>query len=233
MTPDPTPEPTPDTPQTVARPHLQIFPLGDFQTNCLIVTQGQPLPGKPCLIVDCGYEPAPLIDAVESQQLKPALIVLTHAHADHIAGLTELHSRLGPVPIVMHQAEENWLNDPMLNLSAALGRNVTAPAPERFIGEGDTVALEDLIFDIHHTPGHSPGSITLHHGPSKTAIVGDTLFMGSIGRTDFPGSSFETLADSIRTRLYTLDPETACHPGHGPSTTVGREMQTNPYVRPE
>lgn len=216
--------------ETKAIPVIQIFALGGFQTNCMIVTDGDPEPGKHCLIVDCGYEPDEMLTAVESRQLKPERVVLTHAHADHIAGLIELHRRLGPVPIVMHRAEADWLNDPMLNLSAALGLSVTAPQPSGFIAEGDTVGIGGVIFEIRETPGHSPGGISLIHAPSRTAIVGDSLFNGSIGRTDFPGSSFETLADSIRAKLYTLDPETRVYPGHGPTTTIGREMKTNPFV---
>ncbi len=214
-------------------PHIQVFSLGGFQTNCMIVTQGEPEPGKPCLIVDCGYEPEELIEAVESQGLKPEKIVLTHAHADHIAGLLELHRRLSPIPIFMHRSEESWLNDPMLNLSAALGLSITAPSPSGFLQQDDTVDIEQITFEIRETPGHSPGSISLIHAPSNTAIVGDSLFNGSIGRTDFPGSSFETLADSIRKQLYTLDPSTRVYPGHGPSTTIGHEMKTNPFVPAE
>ena len=171
-----------------------------------------------------------MLDAIEEQGLVPVKIVLTHAHADHIAGLLEARSRFPDAPIVMHQAEESWMNDPMLNLSAALGLSITAPAPESFIDEGDTITLENLEFRIVHTPGHSPGSISLIHEPSKLAFVGDTLFAGSIGRTDFPGSSFETLESSIKTKLYVLDPETVCFPGHGPATTIGQEINSNPFV---
>ncbi len=217
--------------QSAASPRLQVFPLGDFQTNCYILTEAGPEMDAPCLIVDCGYEPAALLDAVVEQGLKPEMIVLTHAHADHIAGLNELYARLGSVPIWMHRTEQDWLSDPMLNLSAALGRGVTAPAPAGFLGEGDTLTLGPLELRVLHIPGHSPGGITLVHDASKTAFVGDTLFAGSIGRTDFPGSSFDTLSRSIREKLYTLDPEMVCHPGHGPATTIGREMKHNPFVK--
>ncbi len=213
-----------------AKPCIQVFALGDFQTNCMILTQGEPEKGKSCWIIDCGYQPGPMLDAIEEQGLVPEKIILTHAHADHIAGLIEARSRFADVPILMHRAEESWMNDPMLNLSAAIGLSVTAPAPASFLDEGDTVSLGDLVFRVAHTPGHSPGSISLIHEPSKVALVGDTLFAGSIGRTDFPGSSFETLEASIKEKLYVLDPETVCFPGHGPATSIGREMSTNPFV---
>ncbi|MEX0876140.1 MAG: MBL fold metallo-hydrolase [Phycisphaerales bacterium] len=217
--------------ESVASPHLQIFALGDFQTNCMIVTRGQPRSGQPCMVVDCGYEPQPLLDAIEEQGLKPQRVVLTHAHADHIAGLNDLYARFGEVPIWIHKSEEQWLQEPMLNLSAALGLSITAPTPAGFLADGDSVEFESIEFSVLHTPGHSPGGITLVHAPSKTALVGDTLFAGSIGRTDFPGSSFKTLAASIKNKLYTLDPETVCYPGHGPATTIGREIKSNPFVK--
>lgn len=220
---------TPANPDT--NPHIQVFALGDFQTNCMILTQGKPEKGKECWIIDCGYEPEPMLDAIESQGLVPIKIILTHAHADHIAGLTQARSQFPDTPILMHKAEEDWLNEPMLNLSAAIGLAITAPSAESFLDDGDTVSLGTLEFEVLHTPGHSPGGITLVCRASKVAFVGDTLFAGSVGRTDFPGSSMDTLAKSIRTKLYTLDPETLCYPGHGPKTTIGSEKSSNPFVR--
>ncbi len=219
------------TPPKTAAPYIQSFALGDFQTNCFIVTEGDPKPGSHCWIVDCGYQPTPLLDAVEQQELVVEKILLTHAHADHIAGLLEARARFPDAPIYMHKLEESWLTDPMLNLSAAIGLSVTAPNPAGFLDHGDTVTLGSLTFRVAHTPGHSPGSISFIHEPSNTALVGDTLFNGSIGRTDFPGSSFEQLESSIKQHLYTLDPATTCYPGHGPKTTVGHEAVTNPFVQ--
>jgi hydroxyacylglutathione hydrolase len=219
--------------ETLGNPVIQVFALGGFQTNCMVVTDGEPSAGKPCLIVDCGYEPEELITFIEEHKLKAERVLLTHAHADHIAGLHELQSRLGPVHISMHQAEETWMNDPMLNLSAALGLNVTAPTPSAFLSEGDQVAIGSVVFEVRETPGHSPGGISFIHAASGIALVGDSLFNGSIGRTDFPGSSFETLASSIRGKLYTLDPQTRVYPGHGPTTTIGHEMVANPFVPAE
>ncbi|MCA9302615.1 MAG: MBL fold metallo-hydrolase [Phycisphaerales bacterium] len=211
-------------------PTIQRFVLGDFQTNCYIITQGEPEPGKPCWIIDCGYAPDSLLNAIDEQQLRVDALILTHAHADHIAGVCELRSRHPECPILLHEAEEEWLNDPMLNLSANIGLSVTAPSATRLLRGGEALQLEDMTWHVRHTPGHSPGGITLVHLESKAAMVGDTLFNGSVGRTDFPGSSMDTLARSIREQLYTLDPQTVCCPGHGPATTIEHEMATNPFV---
>ena len=211
-------------------PTIQRFALGDFQTNCYIITRGDPKPGKSCWIIDVGYQPDELLAAVEDQQLVVDAIILTHAHADHIAGVTEAHSRFPGCPILLHESETEWMNDPMLNLSAAIGLSVTAPSPTRDLQGGEELTLEDMTWQVRHTPGHSPGGISLIHTESGTAMVGDTLFQGSIGRTDFPGSSMDTLANSIRTQLYTLDPKTICCPGHGPPTTIEHEMENNPFV---
>ena len=219
------------SPTETVSPVVQPFELGDFQTNCMLVTSGSPEPGAACWIVDAGFDPEPMLDAARDQDLRVELIVLTHAHCDHIAGLAEARSRHPDAPIVMHELEREWLADPMLNLSAALGLSITAPSADRFIEPGDELTLGETTFRIAFTPGHSPGGVSLIHEPSKTAIVGDTLFNGSIGRTDFPGSDHATLERSIREQLYTLDPETVCYPGHGPTTTIGREMATNPFVR--
>ncbi len=208
---------------------LECFPLGPFETNCYIVLA----PGKGgdahCWIVDPGYEPAEVIERVQALGLTPDAILLTHAHADHIAGLAEVRAAFPKAPIIIHEAEAGWLADPQLNLSAAIGVPVIAPGPDRLLHDGDSLHLGASEWKVLHTPGHSPGSITLYHAP--IALVGDTLFADSVGRTDFPGSDPHTLALAIKSRLYSLPDDTAVHPGHGPATTIGREKRTNPFVR--
>jgi glyoxylase-like metal-dependent hydrolase (beta-lactamase superfamily II) len=161
----------------------------------------------------------------------PQAILLTHAHVDHIAGINKVIGVYPNLPVLLHEAEREWLGNPMLNLSGLSGQDVTAHGPDRLLKDNDVLTLEGMEWTVLHTPGHSPGSVTFYHAPSHTAIAGDALFAGSIGRTDFPGSDHATLERSIRKRLYTLPDETTVYPGHGPKTTVGREKRSNPYVR--
>lgn len=232
----PPPEQPPNQRQNAAsRVHVKGWPLGPFATNCYVVWEGTSAPGTPCWIVDASFEPGPLIEFVRAQWLVPEALVLTHAHVDHIAGLDEVIRAFPGTPVMMHDAERQWLDDPMLNLSGVFGVPVAVgggKGPDRLLEDGQTLSLGGSTWRVLHTPGHSPGGITLSCAESQLAIVGDSLFAGSVGRTDFPGSDFDTLAQSIRQKLYTLPDATAVYPGHGPATTIGREKASNPFVRP-
>jgi len=164
-------------------------------------------------------------------RLTPEVWLLTHAHLDHIGGLTEARRRFPGVPIWIHAAEAGWLTDAEANLSAFTGQPVTAPPADRVLEDGQTLTLAGLAWTAIHVPGHSPGSLAYSNTETGVCFGGDALFRGSIGRTDFPGCDFETLADSIRSRLYTLPDETRLLPGHGPATTIGEEKRSNPFVR--
>ena|SRR5437868_7683838 len=214
---------------TVTTPVIEAFVLGPFATNCYLVRTPTALG---CWIVDPGMDPGAVIRRVREQGLKPQAILLTHAHIDHIAGVDSVLRAFPGIPVYVHEAERAWLSDPLLNLSALSGMQITCHGPDRVFADNQTVALEGMKWTVLHTPGHSPGGITLYHADSKTAIVGDALFAGSIGRTDFPGSDFNTLERAIRTRLYTLPDATTIYPGHGPTSTIGAEKRSNPYVRP-
>jgi glyoxylase-like metal-dependent hydrolase (beta-lactamase superfamily II) len=206
---------------------IKPFTLGDWMTNCYILTA----PSGRCWVIDAGFHPQPMLQYIESQQLTPEKIILTHAHIDHIAGLTRLHEAYRDAPILIHEAEQAFLTDPMLNLSAALAEPITAPEPTMLLHAGNTLELDGHHFEVRHTPGHSPGGITLYCAEQNLAIVGDALFAGAIGRTDFPTSDHDTLINAIKTQLMSLPDDTQVLPGHGPATTIGQERAANPFLR--
>jgi hydroxyacylglutathione hydrolase len=204
--------------------------LGPFETNCYLVLSGEGSDAR-AWFVDAGIDPEPLLELAESYSIEPEAVVLTHAHADHIGGLVQIRERFPSIPILLHESEEAWLTDPELNLSAALGMPIVTPPATRLLKGGEVLRLGENTFDVLHTPGHSPGGITLYSRSQQVALVGDTLFAGSIGRFDFPTSNERVLYESIRNVLYTLPDSTRVLPGHMGETTIGQEKRTNPYVR--
>ncbi len=213
---------------------VTVFNPGPWETNCYVVEATDRAGKTHAWIIDAGVEPGAMIEHARDRAAAGASIealVLTHAHVDHIAGVADVRRALPGVPVLLHEAERDWLGDAEQNLSAYTGLPISIAPPDRLVREGDTLRLGDLEFGVRHTPGHSPGGIALYCGSERTVFVGDALFAGSIGRTDVPGCSFEQLEHSIRTRLYTLPEDTQVYPGHGPRTTIGREAATNPFVR--
>lgn len=214
----------------MANPALDVqidrFVLGPFETNCYLVRAG-----ADAWVVDAGFEPDALLSAIRGLDAPPSRIVLTHAHADHIAGLDKVRVLCPDATVHIHPLEHRWLADPSLNLSAGFGLPVSVAPATDALEDGQTLDLGPVSWRVLHTPGHSPGGVTLHQPDAGVAIVGDTLFAGSIGRFDFPTSSEQDLFRSIRETLYALPDDTRVLPGHGPETTIGREKRSNPCVR--
>lgn len=188
--------------------------------------------GDAAILIDPGDEVEQALGIAEREQLDVQAILLTHAHLDHITGVGRAKAALGV---------EAWLHDADLPLYEAVvqqglmfGMHVEAQPPvDRFYAAGEGLRFGDLRVEVHHTPGHSPGGVCLairdaHAGPAL--FVGDTLFAGSIGRTDLPGGNHAVLIASIRTVLFAFDDATPVHPGHGPSTTIGAERRSNPFL---
>lgn len=206
--------------------HIQAFCLGQWMTNCYVI-HGR---SGDCWIIDAGFYPRPLLEYIHSRRLAVTSVLLTHAHVDHIAGLSAIRAVMPGVPILIHEREEQFLTNPELNLSIVLEEPIVAPAATGVLTDGQTLTLDGLTFQVLHTPGHSPGGVTFYQKDHAVALVGDALFAGSIGRTDFPTSDHQALMDSIRTRLLTLPNQTRVLPGHGPETTIGRERAGNPFL---
>jgi len=177
-------------------------------------------------IIDPGDEAEMLIAEAQSMGLNITQIINTHGHSDHIAVNTEVKALTG-AKIYIHPADAEMLTDPRKNLSAYFGEPIFSPPADGFLQEGEIHRLGELEFRIFHIPGHSPGSACLVN--NKTAFTGDTIFYGSIGRTDFPGGSYETLISGIQQKLFTLGDDFALMPGHGLPTTVKQERLHNPF----
>lgn len=224
-------------------PIIRPFVLGEFATNCHVVSV--PAGGAAasastsgvakgaaaeCWIVDAGYEPQALLEAIRRDGLSPRAIVLTHCHCDHIAGLDLVRRSFPGIPVYAHEAERGFCERPEFNLSAFLGSPVSVEEPTHWLRGGEELLLAGERFRVLHVPGHSPGGIALVHDASGQAIVGDTLFAGSMGRVDFPTSDPTLMCSSLQ-RLLALPDATRIFPGHGPSTTVGAERRGNPFVR--
>lgn len=206
---------------------LWVASLGPFESNAYLYTPD----GTNAWIIDPGLEPQVVIDQVKAAGLGVTAILLTHAHADHVMGLSDVIDAFPETPILIHEAEEDWPSDPALNLSASFGMPFSGPAPTRLLKHGDEIRIGGETWSVRHTPGHSPGGCVFVAPDGQLAVVGDTLFSGSVGRTDFPGGDFDQLAESIRREVYSLDGSCLCLPGHGPTTTVGHERSHNPFVR--
>lgn len=207
---------------------LKCFALGSWMTNGYLLGQEDT---REAWVVDPGFSPEPLLEYIRREGWSITKIVLTHAHLDHIAGIRDLSALFPESEILIHEEEKRFLTDPSLNLSALAGVAVSAPEPTGTLEDGTELLLGDLSFTVLHTPGHSPGGACFYQAREGILLSGDTLFEGSVGRTDFPTSDTEALADSIRRKLYVLPDETRVYPGHGPETLIGREKRSNPFVR--
>lgn len=193
------------------------------------------LPGRiDVLVIDPGLEPDLILDFLKEQQLRPAAILNTHGHADHIGGNAAIKHHYPDAPLIIGKNDANMLTDADANLSAPFGLPIVSPTADQLVSEGDIIDAAGIRLEVFDIPGHSPGHVVfLYRGEPNRVFGGDVLFRGSVGRTDFPGGSMPLLAKGIMKKLYTLPADTVVYPGHGPVTTVGKEMRENPYVSME
>ena len=185
------------------------------------------------IVIDPGLQPAEILAVLNQQKLQLQAIWLTHGHADHIAGNGALKRRYPEVPILVHPLDEAKLTDPWQNLSAQFGLELVSPPADRLIYEGELLEVGGIKWRVAYLPGHCRGHVVfISEGLEPTVVLaGDTLFNGSVGRSDFPDGNAADLMKGIREKLYTLPDSTLILPGHGPSSTVGDEKESNPYVQ--
>ncbi|NMD71837.1 MBL fold metallo-hydrolase [Bacillus sp. DNRA2] len=202
------------------------IPLGPLQTNCYLL-----LNNDNCLVIDPGEEGDKLIGIIESLHVKPQGILLTHAHFDHIGAVDVIRDHY-QIPVYVHEKEAKWLLDPALNGSQffSVGHLVRIKPADVFLTEEKIHTIGDFSFRVYETPGHSPGSISVYFEQDKLVLAGDALFNGSIGRTDLSGGNYQELINSIHDKLLGLPEETIVLSGHGPNTTIGKEMDSNPFL---
>lgn len=206
---------------------FHTVPVTPFQQNCTLLWCEDSLRAA---VVDPGGDIDKILAAVEERGLKLEKILLTHGHLDHVGGTAELSKQL-QLPIEgPHEDDAFWIEQLSLQTQMFGFPPVETFTPDRWLHQGDTVTVGDETLEVHHCPGHTPGHVILFHRPTNLALVGDVLFAGSIGRTDFPRGDHDTLIRSIKEKLWPLGDEVRFVPGHGPMSTFGHERQTNPFV---
>lgn len=200
---------------------IDIIPVGHMQANCYVVS-GQST--KNAILIDPGDEYGVIKKFLEKKGLFPKFILHTHGHIDHIQADNEFN-----LPVYVHKGDLPLLLEPEKNLSSFFGNPFRVKLTPKTLSDGEDIVVDDLKLQVLHTPGHTPGGICLRS--DKAVFTGDTLFAGSIGRTDFPGASQDELLKSIRDKLLNLPDNTIIYPGHGPASTIGREKKMNPFLR--
>lgn len=203
---------------------VHAFTVGPLESNSYLLVDETT---REAALLDPGMESEPVADVLARERLAVTAIINTHGHFDHVFGNAYFKAKTG-APLLMHRADLDLVKR-LEEQSLYFGFRATpSPSPDRFLEEGDEVRVGEIRLRVLHTPGHSPGGICLV--TEGAAFVGDTLFAGSVGRTDLPGGSAEELLTSIREKLLPLSDETVLYPGHGPATTIGHERRHNPFL---
>lgn len=208
---------------------IRVVVSAAFQQNTYVVWRPE---REDCLVIDPGLDPEAVISSIEKQGLSPAAILNTHGHSDHIGGNESLKKRWPGCPLVIGRNEVEKLSDPRKNLSVMFGANLTSPPPDHTVTDGDVYAAAGFDLQVLEIPGHSAGHVVFRVDGQNPGVVfvGDVIFQGSVGRTDFPDGDFAQLAAGIKTKLFSLPDDTVLLSGHGPATTVGEERRMNPFV---
>jgi len=203
---------------------IKTLAVGPIMANCFILGCEQTLEAA---VIDPGDDADRILRALAESKLTVKMIINTHGHFDHVGANKRMKEVTG-APLMIHPLDAPMLDQLSRSASAWGLAADNSPAPDRMLDEGDTITFGRITLTVIHTPGHTPGGISLYTDPHL--FVGDTLFAGSIGRTDFPGGSFESLKQSIQQKLFVLEDDVTVHTGHGPATTIGEERRFNPFV---
>lgn len=199
--------------------------LGPLGTNCYLVFND-----IDAIVIDPGGDADVIIDFFKDKPCIPRAILLTHAHFDHIGAVDQIRNTYN-IEVYLHKSESDWLGDPEKNGSSLFTANpISIKQAENELRVGQ-MEIESFAFEVLHTPGHSPGSVSFVFRESGIIFGGDVLFNQGIGRTDLPGGNMDQLMESIRSKLYTLDDHMIVYPGHGPETTIGEEKRVNPFIK--
>lgn len=201
------------------------IPAGIYAANCYIIFDESTRNG---IVVDPGGDVDDLLASITENNIQVKHIILTHGHGDHIGGVIGLKTALG-ASVLIHELDKEMLIDGSKNLSTAMAMGSIEIEPDRLVKDGDIIKVGDLNIEIIHTPGHTLGGICIKI--EDNLITGDTLFAGSIGRTDLLGGDYDTIIKSIKDKLMIYPDDTKVYPGHGPSSTIGKEKISNPFVR--
>ena len=204
---------------------ISTLVVGPFAVNCYLLWDDN---GEG-VIIDPGAEKDKIIETVDKAGFSPKAILLTHGHGDHIAAVADIKEKYN-IPLYIGDGEEGLLKNPSANVSAYFDQPIIAPDADFILKDEETIKFNSIEFKILSTPGHSPGGICYLNEKENLLFTGDTLFAGSIGRTDLPGCSTEKLLSSIKEKILVLPDDIICFPGHGPHTTVGTERNSNPFL---
>jgi len=212
----------------MAKLKVLIIPVTPFRQNCSLVFNEENMRGA---VVDPGGDVQTILKAIEQSHVKVEKILLTHGHIDHAGGAAELRDALGVKIEGPHKDDLFLLND-LPTSGAKFGMaDSRSVVPDRWLSDGDDVEVAGLKFSVLHAPGHSPGSVVFFNDESRFALMGDVLFQGSVGRTDFPYGRHDTLMTSIKEKVLPLGDDVAFLPGHGRASQIGVERETNPFIR--
>lgn len=205
---------------------LKTIIVGPFEVNCYLYWDEATSDG---VIIDPGLDESVIIHEIDKSGMAPRAILLTHGHGDHIAAVEPVKEHF-ELPLYVGKGDEELLRNPSANVSELIGQPIVAPSPDHIVEDEQTIAIGSLRFSIIATPGHTPGGVCYLDEKANLVFTGDSLFWGSIGRTDLPGGSLNTLLDSIKSKLLKLPDNITCYPGHGPQTTIGAEKSQNPFL---